>query len=92
MLLKWILWGLVIYWVYRQITGRGARTGSPFSNFTGAGSRPRPAAPENPPAQEAAAQEMVRCQHCGLFLPRNEALARGSDWYCSEAHRREGPA
>ncbi len=43
-----------------------------------------------PPAAPAAraVEEMVRCAHCGLNLPRSEALAAGTDWYCGEAHRR----
>jgi len=33
------------------------------------------------------AEPMVRCAHCGLHLPRKEALAEDERWYCSEAHR-----
>ena len=37
-------------------------------------------------------EDMVRCAHCGVFLPRSEALAdhRGNR-YCSQEHRRRGP-
>jgi len=38
----------------------------------------------------AAGEAMVRCEHCGLNLPRSEALADDHRWYCSEAHRRLG--
>lgn len=31
--------------------------------------------------------DMVRCQHCGLFLPRENALQRDGRYYCSAAHR-----
>ncbi|WP_236651117.1 PP0621 family protein [Aquabacterium fontiphilum] len=36
---------------------------------------------------------MVRCGHCGIHLPQNEALM-GADGqrYCCEAHRQAGPA
>ena len=35
---------------------------------------------------------MVRCEHCGLHLPRDEALpGPESGFYCSDAHRRLGP-
>lgn len=38
----------------------------------------------------AAVQDMVPCAHCGVHLPRTEAVAEGIDLYCSEAHRRLG--
>jgi uncharacterized protein len=42
-----------------------------------------------PPEKAAAAGEaMVRCDHCGLNVPKSEALAAGERWYCSENHRR----
>ncbi|HQQ69348.1 MAG TPA: PP0621 family protein [Alicycliphilus sp.] len=43
--------------------------------------RPRPAAP----------QEMVRCAHCGVHLPRGEALEHGGHSYCCRAHQDLGP-
>jgi uncharacterized protein len=35
---------------------------------------------------------MVECANCGLHLPAGDALAEGSRLYCSDAHRRLGPA
>ena len=32
-------------------------------------------------------QHMVRCAHCGLHLPENEAIRSPHAVYCSEAHR-----
>lgn len=42
---------------------------------------------------EASIEEMVRCAHCGVHLPRRDAVldARGLT-YCGEAHREAGPA
>jgi uncharacterized protein len=37
------------------------------------------------------AEEMVACVHCGVHLPRGDALVSGGDLYCSEAHRVAGP-
>ena len=37
-------------------------------------------------------QEMVPCARCGLMLPKTEALAQNDLHYCSEEHRRQGPA
>lgn len=42
------------------------------------------------PQHAAAGEEMVRCRHCGLNLPRSEALGEAGDWYCSDEHRRLG--
>ena len=43
----------------------------------------RPAA--RPP--QAVAGQMVRCAHCGLYLPRDEALQAGELSFCSAEHR-----
>jgi len=37
------------------------------------------------------AEEMVACAHCGVHLPRSEALAARSLHYCSAAHRDAPP-
>jgi uncharacterized protein len=41
------------------------------------------------PAQPGA-EEMVACAHCGVHLPRVDALSDGADLYCGEEHRRLG--
>jgi uncharacterized protein len=33
---------------------------------------------------------MVACRHCGLYLPQQDAVRDGDDFYCSDAHRRAG--
>lgn len=35
-----------------------------------------------------AAEDMVRCMHCGVHLPKHESLLVEGEYYCSEAHRR----
>lgn len=37
--------------------------------------------PEIPP------QEMVSCKHCGVHLPKGEAIMATGHYFCSEAHR-----
>ncbi len=39
-----------------------------------------PAAPNTP-------QDMVSCSHCGIHLPRDEAVAGTLGLYCSTTHR-----
>ena len=36
--------------------------------------------------------KMVRCAHCGVHLPRGDAVPGGAHMYCSTAHRDRGPA
>lgn len=45
-------------------------------------------AAQHPPQPSAAGEVMVRCEHCGLNVPKSDALAGGDHWYCSEDHRR----
>ena len=33
-------------------------------------------------------EDMVRCTHCGVHLPRSESLASGQSFFCSVEHRR----
>jgi uncharacterized protein len=49
----------------------------------GATSRRRGGAP--PPPQ--APQEMIACAHCGVHLPRDEALPGRGGVFCGDAHR-----
>ncbi|AJE20465.1 PP0621 family protein [Azotobacter chroococcum] len=51
----------------------------------------RPAAPPVTRAEPETPKPMVRCAHCGVHLPREEALADGRLWYCSQAHLTQGP-
>ena len=37
-----------------------------------------------------ASEQLVRCAHCGLLLPRGEARKAGGAIYCSEEHSRLG--
>lgn len=36
------------------------------------------------------AEKMVRCDHCGLHLPRSEATIAGNQVWCSQDHARLG--
>ncbi|CAB3652130.1 PP0621 family protein [Achromobacter insolitus] len=37
-------------------------------------------------------ESMVRCAHCGIHLPRSEALLQNGQTWCSAEHARLGPA
>jgi uncharacterized protein len=50
----------------------------------------RSVAKPNPPSDASIKgnEDMVRCRHCGVHLPRSEALAAGDESFCSDEHRR----
>ena len=44
-----------------------------------------------PPRREISG-DMVQCARCGMYIPRDEAIAANGRFYCSPAHRDEDPA
>jgi len=32
-------------------------------------------------------EEMVRCAHCGVHLPRSESITSHGEFFCSDEHR-----
>lgn len=47
------------------------------------------AAPAPPaPPRIAPPEDMVACAHCGVHLPRSDAVRDGERDYCCQAHRR----
>lgn len=48
--------------------------------------KPRRQGPTKPAALST---DMVRCQHCGIHIPRDEALQQGDAFYCSPEHREQ---
>lgn len=36
------------------------------------------------------AEKMVACAHCGVNLPRSDAVSSGARFFCSEDHRKLG--
>jgi uncharacterized protein len=82
-LLIWLALGFAAWWWLRSLR-RGERRAPPAS---------QPSASTSAPAREALPQPMLRCAHCGVHLPRSEALlAQGGASYCSAEHRLLGPA
>ncbi|MBA1275515.1 PP0621 family protein [Stutzerimonas azotifigens] len=39
---------------------------------------------------EPGAAPMVRCAHCGVHVPRQQALLAHGQWFCSRAHLEQG--
>jgi uncharacterized protein len=82
-LLFWIIIVLVGLTVAR-IVARSAASRPADGARPQAQSR-RGAAPKTQPAEQ-----MVRCAHCGIHLPRSEALLLGGHTWCSQDHARLG--
>jgi len=47
----------------------------------------RAAAPRRAPPKLPPVEDMVSCAHCGLHLPRSEAVSGRGGYFCGEAHR-----
>ena len=81
--MKYVLVLLVIVFVLWWMWGRGERGsgGARPSARSGRGN-----------GDDATPEAMVRCAHCGVHLPRSDALpAPDGALYCSAAHRLAGP-
>ena len=52
--------------------------------------RPPPQAPSKQDNLSSGSEEMVRCAHCGVHLPRSEASLLGQNTWCSPAHAKLG--
>ena len=76
-MIKWLLTIAIVVIALMLWFGKG-RGGGPSSG----GTRRRTPGP----------QAMVSCAHCGLHLPRPDAVeGEGGRHYCSTEHRRLGP-
>ena len=77
-----LLWALLFWLAYKYLLPALGRLGSP---------RVPPAAPPdtNPHAHDNA-HDMVRCAHCGMFVPKAEAVAGDGAYFCSMPHRQAG--
>jgi uncharacterized protein len=56
----------------------------------------RPQAPGETHKEGAVSPDLVSCAHCGVHLPKNEAVTAGEGapsgrFFCGDEHRRLGP-
>ncbi len=45
---------------------------------------------DEPPERLRESGAMVRCAHCGVHIPEDQAVHRGEDRYCSPQHAEAG--
>ncbi len=77
-----------------QVLKRKAQPQQPSSAAAGR-DRPDPGAAKrrtDDAASVDAPAPMIRCGHCGLYLPASEAVRGGALAYCSVEHRDAGPS
>jgi uncharacterized protein len=46
--------------------------------------------PGNPPEARRGPEDMVKCAHCGVNLPRSEAIFSQGEFFCTPEHQRLG--
>ena len=76
-MLKFVILGAVVALVFWWLFGRAGRV--------------HRAAQQKRRASSATAEDMVACAHCGVHLPRSDALAARGLHYCIAAHRDAEP-
>ncbi|MCW0208266.1 hypothetical protein AVE30378_01502 [Achromobacter veterisilvae] len=81
-LLFWIFLVIAVLFVAR-IAGRMAAAKQAGAQ---GGKSARGRAPQPKPLES-----MVRCAHCGIHLPRSEALLQNGQTWCTAEHARLGP-
>lgn len=50
----------------------------------------QPGQPGRPGAGERGPEDMVKCTHCGVNLPRSEAVFSRGEFFCTPEHQRLG--
>ncbi|TXH39637.1 MAG: hypothetical protein E6Q94_00805 [Burkholderiaceae bacterium] len=50
------------------------------------------ASPRRPTPPDRSPQDILACAHCGVHIPKAEALMLGDQAYCCAEHQRLGPA
>lgn len=80
-MIKYLLLALLIAWLFHAAPWKQSRPD-------------RAKSPKTPPP--SLTETMVRCAHCGVHIPANEALSANNNTgqilhYCCEDHRRAGP-
>ncbi len=84
-----VLWLLAVQ--RRRERGREEREEREAGRGRGPGAaRPTPPGRAAPRSADTPAT-ITRCAHCGLHLPRSEAVHAGDRDYCSTEHRLAGP-
>ena len=84
--------GKLLFWIFVVIAVLfAARIAARMAAAKQAGAQSgRPASRGRAP-QPKPVESMVRCAHCGIHLPRSEALQQNGQTWCNAEHARLGP-
>ena len=82
---KFLFWAIVI--IAALMAARLIARHQENSRAQGGGQGHRP---DGRPGTTRGAEAMVRCEHCGIHLPRSEAVLIGGQVWCSQEHARLG--
>ena len=85
--LAFLVWRVVQLMQRKQQRWRDQRA----ADEQGAGTSESPGGRASP-EQLRAGEPMLKCSHCGVYLPASEALERRGLFYCSPEHRDFKPA
>ena len=90
--MKYLLVLLVVVVVAWVMLGRGRGRGRGDTRRAAKDSPAAKPGAATPSDGAGAAQAMIACSHCGLHLPRAEAVADAQGrLFCDDAHRLAGP-
>lgn len=84
--LVWFVVVIVVMMVARLIAANKAQDKKPAAR---PGPRPAPSGSRRAPPPPGV-EHMVRCAHCGIHLPRSEAVMLGGHTFCGPDHARLG--
>lgn len=81
--MSWLMWLAVIVLVIAAIVAKVRRAGIVVlrANVPGPGHRD-----DRSGKTEAAAERMLRCDHCSVYIPESEAIRRGDGVFCCHEH------
>ena len=80
--------GKILFWIIVILAALVAARILARHSADGKRQEPAPKAPKRPATLSS--ESMVRCAHCGIHLPRSEAiLSQGKTW-CSQEHAKLG--
>lgn len=80
--------GKILFWfVVIVVVLFGARL---LSHKAGNTKSPRPKGKQDIAADMSDAEAMVRCEHCGIHMPRSEAVLIDGHTWCGQEHARLG--
>jgi uncharacterized protein len=78
---KWLFWGaiaLAAFWIWKIHEGKKKRQAEQSK-------------PQAPGPGKSSAALILACAHCGLHLPKDDAIETNGQWFCSKQHAQAGP-